>query len=162
MDKSMTGRADVGGLVLWVRRWVSLVLLPETSSSTKLLACEAGRGGSYSAQKREDNWIGRSFSGVFGEERSQGDVWRAATRFRRERHPLALQGAIGGFKAPRFWDGFEMRMVGLIAYGIFGEGRVLVFHRERVPVYPDHRRMTGQRSLPIQFPPPKMGVAKPV
>jgi hypothetical protein len=47
--ESMTGRADVGGLARWVRRWVSLVLLPETSSSTKLLACEAGRGGSYSA-----------------------------------------------------------------------------------------------------------------
>jgi len=51
--ESMTGRADVGGLARWVRRWVSLVLLPETSS-TKLSACEAGRGGSYSAQKREE------------------------------------------------------------------------------------------------------------
>src|SRR6266700_6705078 len=40
----MTGRADVGGLARWVRRWVSLVLLPETSSSTKLLArCRRSR-----------------------------------------------------------------------------------------------------------------------
>jgi hypothetical protein len=46
--ESMTGRANVGGLARWVRRWVSLVLLPEPSS-TKLLSCEAGRGGSYSA-----------------------------------------------------------------------------------------------------------------
>ena len=65
---------------------------------------------------------------------------------------LPLQGAVGRFKPPGFWDAFEMLPIRLVAHGILGKRCLVIFHGQGIPVKPNHRRMASQRSLPIQFP----------
>ena len=57
----------------------------------------------------------------------------------------SLRRAIGSLESLRLRDRFEMLLIWLVANGVLGERRLLVFDGEGISVQPDHGGMASQR-----------------